>query len=155
MTGYGYSLATAPPGIRRQIDGFVRATVALLADNLRGIYLHGSLAQGSFQPDRSDIDLLVLSHRPLAQESKHRFAEILLTLSGAPRPLEMSLLHTSQFTPWRYPAPYDFHFSEDWRAPGPNGFSFRTRGGWARGAVLPHPAASSTVSNVRGGVHTC
>ena len=35
----------------------------------------------------------------------------------APRlQIELSLLHRSQYVPWRHPTPFSFHFSESWRA---------------------------------------
>lgn len=39
---------------------------ALLGDNLVGVYLYGSRADGSFVPDRSDIDAIVVTRRELS-----------------------------------------------------------------------------------------
>ncbi len=86
-----------------------------MEDNLLGAYLHGSLALGCFNPERSDIDLLVITKRQMTVETKRRIAEILLSRSAAPAPIEISFLPAACISPWRYPTPYDFHYSEDWR----------------------------------------
>jgi len=106
---------TAPEPVRAQVKRFVRDTRAVLGDNLTGIYLHGSLALGCFNPERSDIDLLVVNRRPMAPETKRIMAGLMLAQSGAPRPLEVSWVLESDLKHWRHPFPYDLHFSEDWR----------------------------------------
>jgi predicted nucleotidyltransferase len=111
-----YALKDCPPAVERQIEAFVLRCQEILNDDLRGVYLHGSLALGCFNPARSDIDLLVITHQPLSVDTKRLLAEEILRRSNAPRPLEISCLHSHQLRPWRYPTPYDFHFSEDWRA---------------------------------------
>lgn len=108
-------LADCPAGVRRQLGSFVCRIREILDDNLRGAYVHGSLALGGFNPNRSDIDLLILTGQPLSLERKRMLAEMMLEMSGRPRPLEASILHTRQFDPWRHPTAYDFHFGEDSR----------------------------------------
>jgi predicted nucleotidyltransferase len=87
----------------------------ILGDDLVGAYLHGSLAMACFNPDRSDVDLLVVTHQALAATSRRAVAELLLASSGAPYPVELTVLTTRQLHPWRHPAPFDFHYSEMWR----------------------------------------
>jgi len=82
---------------------------------LIGVYLHGSLAMGCFNPERSDIDLLVIIQHRLTLEQKKTLVESLLRISGAPHPIEISFLRISDINPWRYPTPYNLHYSEDWR----------------------------------------
>lgn len=101
-----------PPSIQCQLDQLTQSLCETLASNLIGVYLHGSLAMGCFNPDTSDIDLLVVCQAPLAAAIKHRLLAALLTLSGLPSPLEISFVHYAQIRPWRHPAPYDLHFSE-------------------------------------------
>jgi predicted nucleotidyltransferase len=88
----------------------------LLDDNLIGIYIHGSLAMGCFNPASSDVDFLVVVRHPLDSNTKQKVAETILTLNKqAPaKGLEMSIVlleHTQQFV---YPTPFEFHFSNDW-----------------------------------------
>jgi len=96
-------------------DAIAAALTSVLADNLLGVYLHGSLALGCFNPRRSDIDLLAVTHRPMSPAEKRAVAASLLDLSGHPHPVEISILAREQLHPWRYPTPFDFHYSEDWR----------------------------------------
>jgi len=88
----------------------------ILVDDLVGVYLHGWGATGCFNLDRSDIDLLVVSRQTLAPEQRRAVAELLLARSGAPYPVELTLLTTEQLQPWRHPTPFEFHYSESWRA---------------------------------------
>jgi streptomycin 3"-adenylyltransferase len=89
--------------------------VSLLDQNLIGIYLHGSLALGGFNPKRSDVDLLVVINSPLSPDEKRQIAETVLVLSCSPRAMELSVLNTANLHPWCYPPPFDFHYSEMWR----------------------------------------
>jgi hypothetical protein len=88
----------------------------ILSDDLVGVYLHGSAATGCFNPDRSDIDLLVVARQALSPEQRRAVATLLLASSGAPYPVELTLVTTGQLHPWRHPTPFDFHYSESWRA---------------------------------------
>ncbi|MBP5186668.1 MAG: nucleotidyltransferase domain-containing protein, partial [Clostridiales bacterium] len=51
------------------IDPFLNTYVGrsrnILKDNLTGIYLHGSAVMGCFNPEKSDIDLIVVVNEPL------------------------------------------------------------------------------------------
>lgn len=93
----------------------VAALARVLGDNLLGVYLHGSLALGCFNPQRSDIDLLAVTHRLMSPAEKRAVAAFLLDISGHPHPVEISILVREHLHPWRYPTPFDFHYSEDWR----------------------------------------
>jgi len=93
----------------------VRELQGLLTGNLIGIYLHGSLAAGCFNPRLSDIDLLAVTRRHLASETQRSLIEVLLRTSRAPHPLEISFLCQADMVPWQYPTPFDLHYSEDWR----------------------------------------
>ena len=110
-----YAWATCPNEIYAQVRDLLDGLRAILGSTMQGLYLHGSLALGCFNPDRSDIDLLVITHGPMTIHEKFVAAELLLNLSSRPRPLEISFLTRKQMSPWRHPAPYDFHFGEDHR----------------------------------------
>lgn len=114
--GSGYRWPDVPAAVRSQVVRFVDAISGILTGNLLGIYLHGSLALGGFNPERSDIDLLVLMREGMAVETKRRIVESLLGLSGCPRPIEVSFLREADLIPWKHPTPYDLHFSEAWRS---------------------------------------
>jgi len=73
------------------------------------------LAMNCLNPVSSDIDLLLITTTPLADNVRRTALTTLLKLSGAPHPVEISILHYAQIMPWRHPAPYDLHFSETHR----------------------------------------
>jgi streptomycin 3"-adenylyltransferase len=105
-----------PPPSGREFAEDVAADIAAVAgDNLVGVYLHGSLALGCFNPARSDVDLLVVTRERLDRAARHAVAELLLRRSNAPHPIEISFLTTEQLNPWRHPTPFDFHFGESAR----------------------------------------
>lgn len=105
----------APLDVRAQVERLVVLLRAHVGDDLLGIYLHGSLAMGCFNPARGDVDLLVVAERPMPISTKWRVAQVLLRLSGAPSPIEISFLHRAQLNPWTCPTPFDLHYGEPHR----------------------------------------
>ena len=87
----------------------------ILEGGLVGVYLHGSAATGCFNPDRSDIDLLVVARQALSPEQRRAVATLLLASSGAPYPVELTVVTTGQLHPWQHRTRFDFHYSESWR----------------------------------------
>ena len=98
-----------PSPIRAQVNDLIEGFRQLLGENLIGVYLHGSLAAGCHNPDRSDVDLLVVTEHALTLATKHALGEFSLAHDNRPRRLELSVLTQDQLHPWRYPTPYDFH----------------------------------------------
>jgi len=107
--------------------GFVSKLSEMLGSNLVGVYLHGSLAMGCFNPHASDIDVLVITHRRIGRQ-KLRLASLALAASLKPRPIEVTTFSRRDLIPWRYPTPFDFHFSEDWRTAYESGTALRRIG---------------------------
>ncbi|HCI80903.1 MAG TPA: hypothetical protein DHW02_14570, partial [Ktedonobacter sp.] len=110
-----YNWETCPTPIRTQIESFCTEVHNLLGDNLIAIYLHGSLAMGCFNPELSDIDLLVIMQHGMTVETKYALMDSLLRISNAPRPIETSFLVQLDIHPFCHPLPYDMHYSESWR----------------------------------------
>jgi predicted nucleotidyltransferase len=109
-------------GVRDQVDRLDASIAALFGDVLVGVYLHGSLALGCFNPQRSDVDLIAVIERPVTPEERRSLGSLVLRLSGPkerprqpPYPLEISLFAEAQLRPWRYPTPFDFHYGESQR----------------------------------------
>jgi streptomycin 3"-adenylyltransferase len=113
MPQFGWT--TCPATVRRQTMSLVEGLFQALGDELLGVYLHGSLAMGCFNPWRSDVDVLAVAAHSLAPAVRPRLARLLLRLSGVPNAIEISVLSRPALLPWRHPAPYEFHYSEDWR----------------------------------------
>ena len=99
------------------IQGFAEESKRILADSLVGVYLHGSAVMGCFNPDKSDLDLLIVVDRPLSDSVKRAYMETVVRCSaaGPKKGIEMSVVLRSVCKPFLYPTPYELHFSEGHR----------------------------------------
>lgn len=113
MAQYGWT--NAPIDAKNQITSLCSRLRLLLHESLVGIYLHGSLAMGCFNPDRSDIDVLVVIDKEMPPDTKWDVVRFLLDVSMRPFPIEISFLQQSHINPWKHPAPFELHYSEEWR----------------------------------------
>lgn len=110
-----YNWATCPEAVEAQVTSFREHVQAVLGTNFVGLYLHGSLAMGCFNPERSDIDLIVVTVEGMSVEIKRSIAQLLLHASMAPNAIEISFLVEAQLHPFHHPLPFDFHYSETYR----------------------------------------
>ena len=99
--------------IKNLTDEFVIRAKEILGDNLAGVYLHGSAVMGCFNPEKSDIDLIVVTNEKLNDDIKRRFMDMVVGLNEhAPQKgIEMSLVLKSVCKPFIYPTPFELHFS--------------------------------------------
>lgn len=95
----------------RQVERIRAALSEALGEELRALYLHGSAVMGCFCPRASDIDLIGVCRGSLTGEVQARVARALLDLECRPHSIEISILNEQRLHPWRYPTPYEFHFS--------------------------------------------
>lgn len=95
------------------IDDFIAAAREIMEEQLTGVYLHGSLAMGCFNPDKSDIDLIIVIKESISDEQKMKFMERVAALNRqAPaKGLEMSIVLGKYCNPFVYPTPFELHFS--------------------------------------------
>ncbi|WP_236560920.1 aminoglycoside adenylyltransferase domain-containing protein [Pontibacillus sp. HMF3514] len=87
----------------------------IINDDLVGFYIHGSLAMGGFNPNSSDIDVLVVTENSITVQTKRELAKLFVKHSNSPYPVEISFLNKDQLKDWKHPCPFDFHYSEFWR----------------------------------------
>ncbi|WP_324716570.1 aminoglycoside adenylyltransferase domain-containing protein [Carboxydochorda subterranea] len=106
-----------PASVHEAVDGFVTLVSGLSGPSLVGVYLHGSLAMGGFNPRASDLDLLVVTQSAPGVTFRRPLAAWLLEHSGNPHPFEIHVLTMGDLHPWRHPTPFAFHYSEAWRQP--------------------------------------
>lgn len=88
-----------------------------LGDHLIGLYLHGSMAMGSFHPWSSDIDLLAVVDHPPHQQAKLALAEDIMAVAqgGEPmRKIEFSIVTAQAAAHPRHPIAYVQHYSPAW-----------------------------------------
>ena len=95
------------------INSFVEQSKEILRDNLVGVYLHGSLVMGCFNPQKSDIDLIIVINRPLTDPDKRAYMEMVVEFNalGPAKGIEMSIVLREVCKPFVYPTPYELHFS--------------------------------------------
>lgn len=99
--------------IQKLLDSFVIQSENILKDNLTGIYLHGSIAMGCFNGQKSDIDLIVVVQRELSNAIKRQYMDKIVELNdqASGKGLELSVVRESACNPVIYPTPYELHFS--------------------------------------------
>jgi predicted nucleotidyltransferase len=102
-----------PPHVHTLLTEICDKFQTCLGDNFTGFYLHGSLVMGCFNFDLSDIDFLVIIKDPMDRKTTRKIIGILLEASSKapPKGLEMSIILPSALKPFKYPTPYEFHFS--------------------------------------------
>lgn len=98
------------------IDLISKKYKEILNENLVGIYLHGSIALNCFNWEKSDIDFIIVINEKLSQETKLLLLKILgdLRLEAPKKGLEMSVVLKEYCTNFKYPTPYELHYSNQW-----------------------------------------
>lgn len=88
----------------------------ILQDELIGIYIHGSYAQGTFKWERSDIDMIVLINNNLTVKQKEELLTLFITLKdkGPKKEIEISFLNLYKLSKESHPYSYEFHYSPYW-----------------------------------------
>ena len=118
---------------RDLLERFTTMSRRIFGDNLLGVYLHGSLAMGCFNPRKSDIDLMLVVDKEPSDEEKLAFMQQVAAMNEeAPaKGLELSIVTRAAVNPFRYPTPFVLHFSPmhlDWFRRDPNGYVQRMKG---------------------------
>jgi streptomycin 3"-adenylyltransferase len=92
---------------------FVNRSKEILEDNLVGIYLHGSAVMGCFNPDKSDIDLIVVINDKMDNATKRAFMNMVVDQNKETpaKGIEMSIVTRDVCNPFVYPTPFELHFS--------------------------------------------
>lgn len=101
------------------LNAFVENGKRILGDNLTGVYLHGSAVMGCFNPEKSDIDLIVIVNGDMETRIKRQFMDMTVRLNKyAPaKGIELSIVKAEYCRPFIYPTPFELHFSNahlDW-----------------------------------------
>ena len=109
------------------INGFVEQSKKILQDNLVGVYLHGSLVMGCFNPQKSDIDLIIVVDKPISVSIKRAYLDmvVLFNALGPTKGIEMSIVRREVCKPFVYPTPFELHFSAgylDWYKDDPDDY---------------------------------
>ena len=133
------------------LDRFIEESRAILGEELVGIYLHGSAVMGCFNPDKSDLDLLIVVEEGLSDDIKRTYMDMVLRLNEeAPaKGLELSVLRRADCAVFVHPMPFELHFSNahlDWYRRDPVDFVQKMKG------TDPDLAAHITILHRKGAV---
>ena len=115
------------------IQAFTERSQQILKDNLAGVYLHGSSVMGCFNPEKSDIDLIIVVDRPLSDPVKKAYMDMVVGYSavGPAKGIEMSVVLRKVCNPFVYPTPFELHFSAghlEWYNKDPDDYIRRMNG---------------------------
>ena len=115
------------------LSEFVRWSEEILCENLTGIYLHGSAVMDCFNPDKSDIDLIVVVDEPMTDSIKRKYMDMVVGLNacGPAKGIEMSVVTKDACKTFVYPTPFDLHFSEmhlEWYKSNPDDYIQKMNG---------------------------
>lgn len=73
---------TPYPEIDPVLKDISQRILALLKDNLVGVYLYGSLTYGDYNPGRSDMDLMTIVKNPLTKDQTEAVGQLHQTLES-------------------------------------------------------------------------
>lgn len=115
------------------LDEIVNKSKEILTTNLTGVYLHGSMAMGCFNPDKSDIDLIIVIENDISNTQKSELMEHIVSLNrqAPPKGLEISVVKREYCSPFVYPTPFELHFSPihlQWFQDDPQGYVEKMKG---------------------------
>jgi streptomycin 3"-adenylyltransferase len=107
-------IASADLDIQKYVIRVTAEVGDLLGERLSGIYVHGSLATGSFFREASDIDMLVLVNEALAPWLRKQLDEKLRELNRT-RPtkgeIEVTVVQSAHAKNYRHPLPVELQFN--------------------------------------------
>jgi len=103
-----------PSPVCAQLDRITALVRHFFGSDLVGLYLHGSICLDQYVPEVSDLDLMIATHSRMDVDARVRFALSLLSLHDDPRPIELSVVRTSDIPPFAHPVRCQFHFSSRW-----------------------------------------
>ena len=112
---------------------FTRTAREILGENLAGVYLHGSAAMGCCNPDKSDLDFIVVVRSNMTDTVKRAFMDRLTAMEaeGPAKGIEMSIVIREVCNPFVYPTPFILHYSKghrEWYRRDPEGYIRRMNG---------------------------
>lgn len=115
------------------LDEIVDKSKMIFKEELTGIYLHGSLAMGCFNPKKSDIDLMIVIENNITDLQKLQFMNHVAELNKtAPsKGIELSIVKKEYCGKFIYPTPFELHFSNahlQWFIDNPTDYIHKMKG---------------------------
>jgi predicted nucleotidyltransferase len=137
------------PEVQSYLDRVVSTLRDHLGADLIGVYLHGSLAAGAYQPGRSDVDVLAVCAGPLSPEGRRNLGQALVAIPGPTSggDLEFSLVTEASVLSRSVAPPFEIHVSHEEpfvidgsQRPGDEDLVVHFAMAWAGGRTLIGPA---------------
>jgi len=96
------------------VNSIANGLKTILDANLEGVYLHGSLVMGCFNPKTSDIDLIVIVKERIDDDCKRNIVEYLMTVEKEypENDIEMSIVLEHFIQLGTHPMPFLLHYSK-------------------------------------------
>ncbi|MBE6759759.1 MAG: DUF4111 domain-containing protein [Ruminococcaceae bacterium] len=115
------------------LESYVLQCREILADELVGVYLHGSAAMGCFHAEQSDIDLLIVVRGSISDEAKRLLMDMTVAHNrhATAKGIEMSVVRRDVCRPFVHPTPFELHFSNahiDWYRSNPGDYIAKMNG---------------------------
>lgn len=115
MAQYGWH--NSPDSVHGQIRYFIKGCQRILQEDLVGVYLYGALADGTFNPAHSMVELLVVADKAISPTNQYFLVvELIFIISGFPAPFAVTWLRREQLAEWQHPMPYELQYHERDRA---------------------------------------
>src|ERR1019366_8914430 len=112
-----YNWTNVSKVIKAEVITLQSGLTRLLDQQLQGIYLHGSLALGGFQPARSDINIIAVVTGEIDSALKAELVTLLLLVSNRPRPIDIYVVTEKALFPFQPSVSFAFRYNEQLRYP--------------------------------------
>ena len=122
----------------RMAELFAERSREILGGNLAGVYLHGSAAMGCWNPEKRDLDLIVVVQDSPDDVCKRAFMDMVADLDArmpgreaGHSGIEMSVVRREVCRPFVYPTPFELHFSaghREWYRRDPGEYILKMKG---------------------------
>jgi hypothetical protein len=112
-----YYVGEKADGVNVVLPSVTSLFVKWCGSNLKGLYLHGSLAMGCFRPWSSDIDLVAVVFEPMDRESKLGLVGDVMALAESGeefKKFEFSIVVAKEALRAVHPIRYVLHYSNTW-----------------------------------------
>jgi streptomycin 3"-adenylyltransferase len=100
----------APESVKKFLTETLSVLHPLLSDDLVGVYLYGSLAMRCFNPESSDVDVILVVRKSLSEEKRRKVIEHLKGVCSDEKRLELSIVGMEALRKPTYPLKVCLHY---------------------------------------------
>jgi streptomycin 3"-adenylyltransferase len=100
----------APESVREFLAETLSILHPILSDDLVGVYLYGSLAMGCFNPESSDVDIILVVRKSLSVEKRRKIISHLKRACSEKKRLELNIVDMDVLRKPTYPIMVNLHY---------------------------------------------